>query len=69
MTRSLRTLLGVVALVPHIPIDQFIFDAAVATPRSVGDIPILQHVFNTEGDLQEFTVNAVRHHDYDSPSR
>ena len=49
------------------PIDKFLFDAAIATPRSVGDIPILQHVFNTEGDLQEFTVNAVRHHDYDGP--
>ena len=49
------------------PSDQFLFDAAVATPCSVGHVKVLQHIFNTDGKLHKYTVNAVRHHDYDGP--
>ena len=51
---------------PMSPINQFLFGAAVVTPRSVGDIQVLQHLLNTNGKLHECTVNAVRHHDYTS---
>ena len=52
---------------PTSPIDQFLLDASVASPCSVGDVQVLQHVFNTDGVPHEHAVNAVRQHDYHGP--
>jgi hypothetical protein len=52
---------------PLSPIDQFLQDAAFASPPTLKDTKLLHEVFNADGVIHEYTVNAVRHHDYDGP--
>lgn len=49
------------------PIDEYLFDAAVNSPHELARKTAVHQVFDDDGQIHEYTVDEIRHHDYEGP--